>query len=90
MYNVLASGKPILAVCDADAELASVVREERVGWVIPPGQPEAIASCLLEAKASPALLIEMGRRARLAALSKYTQQKIVEQYRTVIEGLDSK
>ena len=90
MYNVLASGKPILAVCDADAELASVVREERVGWVIPPSRPDAIASCLLEAQASPGLLTEMGRRARLAAQSKYTKQKVVQQYKTVIEGLSSK
>jgi colanic acid biosynthesis glycosyl transferase WcaI len=90
MYNVLASGKPILAVCDADAELASVVREEGVGWVIPPARPDAIASCLLEAQASPGLLFEMGRRARLAAQSKYTKQKVVQQYKTVIEGLNSK
>jgi glycosyltransferase involved in cell wall biosynthesis len=90
IYNVLASGKPILAVCDADSELASVVREERAGWVIPPGQPDAIASCLLEAQTSPGLLIEMGRRARRAAQSKYTMQKIVAQYKTAIEGLDCK
>ena len=89
MYNVLASGKPILAVCDADTELASVVREERIGWVIPPAQPGAIASCLLEAQANPGLLVEMGRRARHAAQSKYTMQKIVEQYMTFIEGLNS-
>jgi glycosyltransferase involved in cell wall biosynthesis len=89
-YNVLASGKPILAVCDSDAELASVVREERVGWVIPPGQPEELASYLLEAKASPALLIQMGRRARLAAQSKYTMTKVVEQYKTVIESMSNK
>jgi glycosyltransferase involved in cell wall biosynthesis len=89
-YNVLASGKPIVAVCDAEAELASVVREERVGWVIPPGRPEAIAASLLEAKANPALLIQMGRRARLAAQSKYTMTKVVEQYKTVIEGMNNK
>ena len=90
MYNVLASGKPILAVCDAGSELASVVREERVGWVISPARPDAIASCLLEAQANPGLLIDMGRRARLAAQSKYTKQKVVQQYKTVIEGLSSK
>jgi hypothetical protein len=30
------------------------------------------------------------RRARLAAQSKYTKQKVVEQYKTVIKGLNSK
>ena len=31
--NVLAAGKPVLAVADPNSELAMVVREERVGWV---------------------------------------------------------
>lgn len=70
--------------------LAIVVREEGVGWVIPPARPDAIASCLLEAQARPGLVIEMGRRARLAAQSKYTKQQAVQQYKTVIEGLNSK
>ena len=33
-------------------------------------------------------LTEMGRRARLVAQSKYTKQKIVEQYKTVTDGLE--
>jgi len=33
MYNVMAAGKPIIAVTDPDSELALVVREEDIGWV---------------------------------------------------------
>ena len=35
MYNILAAGKPIVAVADDESELARVVREEQVGWVVP-------------------------------------------------------
>jgi hypothetical protein len=35
-------------------------------------------------------LAELGRRARLVAQSKYTKQKIVEQYQTVPDGLNCK
>ena len=36
-YNILAAGKPIIAATDRDSELAMVIREEDVGWVVAPG-----------------------------------------------------
>lgn len=86
MYNVMAAGRAILAVCDEDSEIALVVREERIGWVAPPLNPHAIADVIGEAAANPELVAEMGRRARAAVESKYTfaiaraaYQRIVEQ-----------
>jgi len=87
MYNVLASGKPLLAVCDSDSELAAVVREERIGWVIPPGHPNLIVSALWEGKADPETLRCMGERARRAAETKYTRGHALEKYNSLIRGL---
>ena len=42
----MAAGKPLLAVCDSDSELAAMVREEDIGWVVPPGRPDLIVSAL--------------------------------------------
>jgi glycosyltransferase involved in cell wall biosynthesis len=88
-YNVLASGKPLLAVCDDDSELAAVVKEERIGWVIPPGRPDLIVSALREADANPDRLRAMGQRARMAAEAKYTSRNILEIYKLLIESLRS-
>ena len=87
MYNVLASGKPVLAVCDSDSELAAVVREERIGWVIPPGHPDLIVAALREGKADPETLRCMGQRARRAAAAKYTRGHALEKYNSLIKGL---
>jgi glycosyltransferase involved in cell wall biosynthesis len=87
MYNVLASGKPLLAVCDDDSELAAVVREEEIGWVVPPGRADLIVSTLLEAKANPELLRIMGERARRAAETKYTSGHVLKTYESIIESL---
>jgi glycosyltransferase involved in cell wall biosynthesis len=87
MYNVLAAGKPLLAVCDDDSELAAVVREENIGWVIPPGRPDLIVSTLHEAKANPERLSAMGKRARKAAEKKYTIDSVLQVYKDLIEGL---
>ena len=39
-YNTLAAGKPIIGIVDAGSELAQVIQEETVGWVVPPGRPD--------------------------------------------------
>jgi colanic acid biosynthesis glycosyl transferase WcaI len=90
MYNVMAAGKPILAVCDDDSELAAVVREDDIGWVIPPGRPDLIASAVRAAQASPDRLRAMGERARKAAEMKYTLGYVLDEYRELIEGLRAK
>jgi colanic acid biosynthesis glycosyl transferase WcaI len=90
MYNVLAAGKPLLAVSDDDSELAAVVQEEEIGWVIPPGRPDLIVSALREAKANPERLHAMGERARQAAEKKYTRSHILQIYRHLIEDIRAK
>jgi colanic acid biosynthesis glycosyl transferase WcaI len=80
MYNILASGKPILAVTDPNSELALVVQEEGVGWVIPPGKPDKLVETILTLRSRPTLLAEMGSRARAAAEGKYSLTKVIDSY----------
>jgi colanic acid biosynthesis glycosyl transferase WcaI len=89
MYNILAAGKPILAVADADSELALVVQEERVGWLVRPASPEMTAKAILEASSSPALLSEMSKRARALVLRDYTQQRIMGKFEELLQSLAS-
>jgi glycosyltransferase involved in cell wall biosynthesis len=87
MYNIKAAGKPIIAVADETSELALVVNEEQIGWVVPPGDVDHIITVILEAQANPDRLAEMGRRARQAAETKYSFERIIEAYHSLIEGL---
>ena len=88
MYNVLASGTPIIAVADAHSELALVVLEEQVGWLVPPNDTEALVSALKEAASSPMLLEKMGKRARQAVEEKYTLEQINVLYQKMVNGLN--
>jgi colanic acid biosynthesis glycosyl transferase WcaI len=83
MYNILAAGKPIVAVAEADSELSLVVQEEHVGWLVQPASPEKTAQAVREAFSNPGLLSEMSKRARALVLRDYTQMQIVGK----IEGL---
>jgi colanic acid biosynthesis glycosyl transferase WcaI len=89
-YNAMAAKKPILAVCDFDSELAAMVTEEEIGWVVPPGRPDLIVSTLREAKANQNRLRTMGERARRAVEAKYTRRHALRVYQDIVEGLWSK
>lgn len=90
MYNVLAAGKPLLAVSDDDSELSAVVKEEEIGWVIPPGHPALLVSALREAKSNQERLRSMGQHARRTAEAKYTRSHILQIYCDLIEDIRAK
>jgi glycosyltransferase involved in cell wall biosynthesis len=88
MYNVLAAGKPIVAMADPDSELARVVREERVGWVVDPGDLPGLVGALRDAKAGlHGELAEMGRRARTVAAERYPLSRVVSAYQALIDDV---
>lgn len=84
-YNILAAGKPIIAMTQTGSELARVVEEESVGWVVPPHKPALLAEAIRAASLSNGKLVEMGKRARGAAEGKYSVDAAIEAYRSVIE-----
>jgi colanic acid biosynthesis glycosyl transferase WcaI len=80
MYNILAAGKPLIAVADGESEPAAVIREEGIGWVVPPNRPDLLAGAVREAVRNPETLAEMGRRARQAAEDRHTYTQAVTAY----------
>ena len=42
-YNLLAIGRPVILVSEADAEAALTVIEHDVGWVVEPGRADELA-----------------------------------------------
>ncbi|MHC4526831.1 MAG: glycosyltransferase family 4 protein [Planctomycetota bacterium] len=87
IYNILAAGKPILAVAQDDSEPAMVVEEEDIGWVVKPDDVDGIVNAILQAKSAPQRLAEMGTRARAAVERKYSYAHILGQYRALIESI---
>ena len=85
MYNQMAAGRPLLASADRHSELALVVREEEIGWVVPPEDPERLVAAILEARRDPERLRAMGERARRAAEQTYTFMRSLELLTEVIQ-----
>lgn len=81
MYNVMAAGKPILAVADAHSELARVVVEEQIGWVVPPGDVDGIIAAVRAASAMDRAEFDaMGARSREVVVRKYSQAAVNSAY----------
>lgn len=80
-YNILAAGKPILAMTEDNSELAQVVEEDRLGWCVAPNEPEKLLATIQRIYSEKEKLPEMSARARRAALEKYSLEQAVAKYR---------
>jgi colanic acid biosynthesis glycosyl transferase WcaI len=58
LLTVLGAGLIVLAVADEDSELARALRQADCGFVVPPGEPAALAQCLREIAATPPAELE--------------------------------
>ena len=64
-YNIMAAGKPVLALTDPGSELALLIDEEKIGWHLPAGDTENLKATLNEIYDSRDDLHEIGTRARI-------------------------
>lgn len=87
LYNIMASARPVLAVCDADSELAMVVREHDIGWIVAPGDRAALEATVREAAAAPERCVAMGERARAAVERLYARDIVLDRYADAIQAV---
>ncbi|HYM23134.1 MAG TPA: glycosyltransferase family 4 protein [Vicinamibacterales bacterium] len=85
LYNIMAAGKPVIAAVDERSEPAIVIQEERIGWVIAPGDPAGIVAAIRSARADRARLREMSVRAAMGAQEKYTLADATAAYCRLVE-----
>ena len=80
-YNILAAGKPMLALTDPKSELAMVIDEDQTGWHCEPGDPDRLTALINEIYDSRSRLKAYGDRARASALGKYSLDAALVKYR---------
>ena len=86
-YNIMAAGKPIIALTEPESEVALLVQEEQLGWVVPPRDPRLLVEAILEACAHPESLTAMGVRARAIACSRFHRERIIDEFRRLIVSM---
>lgn len=83
MYNVMASGTPILASADPRSELALTVTEGNAGWVLEQRDGPGLAA-LLRRISETQDTSRKGHDARRHVENNYTFEKIVERFRAIL------
>ena len=87
IYGILAAGIPVLALVPEESEIAYIVKEEKCGYVISPGDVEGLSRAIMKLRSDDLLRKEMGLRARSAFETKYTTRIIAERYKQIIQEL---
>ena len=86
-YNILAAGKPILGVLHSESEIALMIEEESIGWVVEPQNAAALVATIREISQERDALLAIRERARAVAEDKYTANHALEKFRTVFAAL---
>ncbi|HEY4301536.1 MAG TPA: glycosyltransferase family 4 protein [Candidatus Didemnitutus sp.] len=72
LYGILGSGRPVIAMVPAESETGHVVREEKCGFVVSPGDPAALAAAIVVLGSDSDRCQTMGANALRAARDTYT------------------
>jgi colanic acid biosynthesis glycosyl transferase WcaI len=84
LYGVLAVGRPVIVTADAESETAQLVGRVGCGVVIPPGDPDRLASVIRDAHNGAFDLDAMGARARAYATAEADREMATDRYRSLL------
>jgi colanic acid biosynthesis glycosyl transferase WcaI len=80
VYEIMASGRPVLASADVDSDLWRLVQGVRCGICVEPHAPHKLAAALTALYRDPSLRTRMAERGRAEAVRAYSREAIVGQY----------
>ncbi|MGH9785369.1 MAG: glycosyltransferase family 4 protein [Terriglobia bacterium] len=84
--NIMASGRPVLALALPESDLARLVVEANCGAVTPPSHPAALAEAIRRLAENPAELEAMGRNARNFLLANFEREHCIARIESVLAG----
>jgi colanic acid biosynthesis glycosyl transferase WcaI len=86
LQNILAVGKPVLAVVPAGSAAAETVEAARCGFVTPPGDGEALLSAVARLQGDAAQRAEFGRAGRAFAERHFGLEGAVDAFEAALSG----
>src|SRR5271156_174716 len=87
IYGILAAGRPFIAMMEENAEVAQIAREDAVGFVVRPGDVDALIGAIREAVDTPEHLKQMGARARRVAELRFDRIKVTSRFGSVLASV---
>jgi len=85
IYEIMASGRPLLASSDGDSGVATLVKTAECGLCVKPGETEQLAEAILDLYRNPALRKTMGERGRRYAEENHSKQVVIDRYHDLLQ-----
>jgi colanic acid biosynthesis glycosyl transferase WcaI len=83
----MAAGRPILAAVSEQSETGSFIGRHRVGLVVDPENPQALASGIRTMRAQPDLTSSMGTAGRAMAERMFDREVVLKQFECILTEL---
>ncbi len=87
LYRIMACGRAVLAVTDPRSDVAALVTDAGCGYVVPHGQPVAIADAVRQALAHRSTLPAMGERGRSRVLAQFERRVVTARYDALLRDV---
>ncbi len=84
-YNILASGRPTVAIVNANSEVGYIIKEAKCGVQVDPEDSVALEKVLRHLADDPKLVNEMGLNARTTCEERFSREFICHQFYQLFE-----
>ncbi len=86
MYNILATGCPLIGVTESDSELALTISDDDLGWIVAPNDASELANLVQSIASQKSLIEEMRIRCRQSALEKFNRDDALTSYVEILKS----
>jgi colanic acid biosynthesis glycosyl transferase WcaI len=87
IFNIMASARPVIAICPPESELAILVKESECGVTLPCEHPERLAEVIMRLRQEKEILTTMGRNGRCELEARFAREHCVKRYEQMLLDL---
>ena len=87
VYEIMASGRPLLASADRDSDIWRLVESVGCGVCVDPGDRDGLVAAITNLYEDPATREAMGKRGRAEAETSYALETVTGRYRQLFEQI---
>jgi glycosyltransferase involved in cell wall biosynthesis len=87
LYNLLAVGRPVIALSESDAEYGLMLSEHRAGWVVEPENSAELAQIIRQVACNPKDVAVRSRNAAQILQDRFTRDSAGDTYRQLAKRL---
>jgi glycosyltransferase involved in cell wall biosynthesis len=86
-YGIAAAGRPVIVISSRFGEIARQVSKHRCGLVIDIGDSKGLARAIMQFRANPQMVAEMGARSRELMEREFSRRTAFERWAALLDGI---